>query len=384
EPFLVYCDMTADGGGWTQLVVAEQDNYDSASIAYTLDNLTLREAAVETLMAYTDESGNLSDRARFPMPENWVSKSPMSWEAEDDVVNAWVGDATEPVETNLRYGYTSFYAGCDDAWEPEEADAGRICLQDTVGPFWSTFDRNDGDYCSTSEENWSSQLCAEDRRFTIMVRRPSCGNGLVEAGETCDDANEDNADGCTTTCQAYADAVDCADLLFKAPGASSGIYLVDPDGEGGEAPYEVLCDMERDGGGWTLITIQSHDGIYTWTWANRHYWDTDETTFGSLHDLWTQDLKSPALHDAPMSDMLFVHAPSGVWAAYSGVSDGSGTVAEHMLQYGGDSVRWDPEDGYPLTAGTLEVGDSDLCDDRLYFNARDQDDNEAQNTYGPS
>jgi cysteine-rich repeat protein len=30
---------------------------------------------------------------------------------------------------------------------------------------------------------------------------PVCGNGVVEAGEECDDANADNSDGCLTTCQ---------------------------------------------------------------------------------------------------------------------------------------------------------------------------------------
>ena len=44
------------------------------------------------------------------------------------------------------------------------------------------------------------------------------------------------------------------------PSAISGIYTVDPDGAGGTEPFPVECDMETDGGGWTLVLDYLHAG----------------------------------------------------------------------------------------------------------------------------
>jgi hypothetical protein len=35
----------------------------------------------------------------------------------------------------------------------------------------------------------------------------------------------------------------------------SGVYTIDPDGSGGNTEYDVYCDMDNDGGGWTLFGV---------------------------------------------------------------------------------------------------------------------------------
>ena len=45
----------------------------------------------------------------------------------------------------------------------------------------------------------------------------------------------------------------CWDIRAKSPFAVDGVYWLDPDGGGPITPFEALCDMSTDGGGWTLV-----------------------------------------------------------------------------------------------------------------------------------
>lgn len=125
-----------------------------------------------------------------------------------------------------------------------------------------------------------------------------CGDGVVDPGEACDDADDDDTDDCTTLCQAPSceDALqsgdetdvdcggscegcavggtcddvgdcafaltcgdgsqctfppDCLQLLKAWPEANTGDYDIDPDADG--TPMNVACDMDHEGGGWTRV-----------------------------------------------------------------------------------------------------------------------------------
>lgn len=64
------------------------------------------------------------------------------------------------------------------------------------------------------------------------------------------------------------------------PPAASGLHEIDVDGPGARAPFDVWCDMEIEGGGWTL---------YGRT-------DNTEETFG-----WTTPFGSPSVDSMPYS-----------------------------------------------------------------------------------
>ncbi len=63
----------------------------------------------------------------------------------------------------------------------------------------------------------------------------------------------------------------CKALLATDPSAPSGVTTIDPDGPGGQPPFDVYCEMVADAGGWTLVLKA----------------DGTQTTFGYAAGLWT-------------------------------------------------------------------------------------------------
>jgi hypothetical protein len=45
----------------------------------------------------------------------------------------------------------------------------------------------------------------------------------------------------------------CAQILADSPESETGVYTVDPAGTG--EPFEVMCDMDTEGGGWFMLTL---------------------------------------------------------------------------------------------------------------------------------
>ena len=92
--------------------------------------------------------------------------------------------------------------------------------------------------------------------------------------QNCDGANDFDQDGDTYASAKYTGGTDCDDtnasitacgatcasILAANPGAGSGPYVIDPQGDG--VGFDTWCDMTRDGGGWTLV-LQNNTGVST-------------------------------------------------------------------------------------------------------------------------
>ncbi len=81
------------------------------------------------------------------------------------------------------------------------------------------------------------------------------GNASIHPGadEECDDVDQD-CDGA-----AAENCASCKAALAEDSGASTGAYSIDPDGDGGEDPVTVWCEMSIDGGGYTAVMRTTDD-----------------------------------------------------------------------------------------------------------------------------
>jgi len=66
---------------------------------------------------------------------------------------------------------------------------------------------------------------------------------------------------------ATAVARDCRDALKRGT-VNDGVVTVDPDGAGGNPPFDVYCDMRTAGGGWTLVWSYTFTNYNNFTSSN--------------------------------------------------------------------------------------------------------------------
>lgn len=110
---------------------------------------------------------------------------------------------------------------------------------------------------------------------------------------------------------------------------TSGIYKIDPDGNGA---FEVYCDQTTDGGGWAVFQKRFNGKL---TFSDK-LWNDYVTGFGNLSgEFWLGLDKIHRLASKPIKLRVDLGAPDGEkrFAAYNGFSIGNGT-SKYVLTAG--------------------------------------------------
>ena len=85
----------------------------------------------------------------------------------------------------------------------------------------------------------------------------------------------------------------CLDIVQNARSTTSGVFVIDPDGiNDGEDPFQAYCDLETDGGGWTMCYSSSSEMVHI------------SSELSSLEEYGTQGYRSDC-RDIPFTDVLY-------------------------------------------------------------------------------
>eukprot|EP00058_Branchiostoma_floridae_P008183 XP_002593671.1 hypothetical protein BRAFLDRAFT_108085 [Branchiostoma floridae] len=151
---------------------------------------------------------------------------------------------------------------------------------------------------------------------------------------------------------------DCMDLLTTGHD-TSGVYTIYPDG-GGKSPVHVYCDMDTDGGGWTLFQKRRDGSINFY-----QDWQAYKTGFGDLRgEFW---LGNDNLHRLAAQDVYELRVDLEDF-------EGNTAYAKYNIFRVEDEVHKYrlTVDGYSGTAGDAMI-DPTRPHNGMYFSTRDRD-----------
>ncbi|MCB9663614.1 MAG: putative metal-binding motif-containing protein [Alphaproteobacteria bacterium] len=285
----------------------------------------------------------------------------------------WVADDTDcdDVRADVNPAATEVCNGRDDDCDRLQDDAD----DDAVVPTW--YPDRDGDHFAGREDG-VRQCASPDPGFRADSAPADCDDAdpLVHPGRLdvpLDGIDQDCRDG-DALCYPGEEGCpveDCGTIAETVPHAVTGPAWLEGGTE--DAPDEPVlgwCEQGLLEGGWTLAMVMAPgDGHDTWTWDGRELFSGVRTAVGDVDHL-TSDYRSPLLHRLVVTELLFVHRPSGVHAAYR-APDGGRPLGQWMEERLWQARCYGIDPGVTMFAGTLRVKE-DLCSTSLFLNPRDQ------------
>ncbi len=174
-----------------------------------------------------------------------------------------------------------------------------------------------GNACS-GRPNSMGQCVGGACRLTCTPGFGDCDGNLATGCETNGLTNPSHCGGCGLACAAGqtcvagvcmggggGDAASCRAIRAARPTAASGVFRIDPDGAGGAAGFDVYCDMESSGGGWTLVAVITNNDTINWGPRSASWVNT--TTFGMpTNPLINADAKSAAYNTLAADEVMIL------------------------------------------------------------------------------